>query len=131
MFLIRYVVDTWAWVEYLISSPAGEKIKEIVENDNNEIYTNSIVLAELISKASRENMDIKAAFDALASLSVIANINDPEFSREVGIAHAEMRKKAKDFGMGDAFVLVTARRLNAKILTGDPHFKNMKEAVMI
>jgi len=27
--------------------------------------------------------------------------------------------------------LATARKLKSKILTGDPHFKNMKEAVLI
>jgi hypothetical protein len=30
-----------------------------------------------------------------------------------------------------AFVLQTARKLGAKIITGDPHFKGFKEAVLI
>jgi len=42
-----------------------------------------------------------------------------------------MRKTAKDFGLADAYVLATARRLKSKILTGDPHFKSLKEAIMI
>ncbi len=29
------------------------------------------------------------------------------------------------------FVVFTAKKLGAKILTGDPHFKGFKEAVMI
>jgi predicted nucleic acid-binding protein len=37
----------------------------------------------------------------------------------------------KDFGLADAYVLATARKLKSKILTGDPHFKGMKEAVLI
>jgi len=59
---IKYVVDTWAWIEYLISGSAGDKVKEIVENEDNEIYINSIILAEVISKSSMEKMDAKTAF---------------------------------------------------------------------
>jgi predicted nucleic acid-binding protein len=42
-----------------------------------------------------------------------------------------MRKTEKDFGLADAYVLATARQLKSKVLTGDPHFKNLKEAVML
>jgi predicted nucleic acid-binding protein len=42
-----------------------------------------------------------------------------------------MRKNSKDFGLADAYVLATARKLKAKILTGDEHFKPVKEAIMI
>lgn len=45
--------------------------------------------------------------------------------------HAEIRQVEKDFGLADACVLATARKLKSKVLTGDPHFKNVKEAVMI
>ena len=131
VFYIKYVVDSWAWIEYLIASPAGEKIKDIVEDSNNIVYINSIILAEVISKTVREKRNIKTAFDALTTLSVIADINYPVFSREVGALHAEIKNKIKDFGLADAFVLVTAQKLGAKILTGDPHFRSFKEAVMI
>ena len=42
-----------------------------------------------------------------------------------------MGKTIKDFGFADAFVLATARKLNSKILTGDMHFKSVKNAVLI
>lgn len=128
---IKYIVDTWAWIEYLISSPHGEKVKEIVENDRNEIYINSIILAEVVSKTIREEKNPDIAFNALTALSKIVDINDPEFSKGVGVLHAQMRKGIRDFGLSDAFVLASARKIGAKVLTGDPHFKNIKEAVMI
>ena len=56
---------------------------------------------------------------------------DELFFKEVGLLHAEIKQNIKDFGMVDVVVLLTARRLNAKVLTGDPHFKGFKEAVMI
>jgi len=48
-----------------------------------------------------------------------------------GKLHAEMRKHIKDFGLSDAFILALAKTTNSKILTGDRHFKNVKEALFI
>jgi len=43
----------------------------------------------------------------------------------------EARKTSRDFGLSDAYVLATARTLEAKILTGDSYFKNFEKAIMI
>jgi len=37
----------------------------------------------------------------------------------------------RDFGFADAYVLTIARRHNSKSLTGDIHFKDVTEAVLI
>jgi predicted nucleic acid-binding protein len=42
-----------------------------------------------------------------------------------------MRKTQKDIGLADAYILATARKLKSKILTGDPHFQDVKEAIII
>lgn len=54
-----------------------------------------------------------------------------EFSREAGLLHALIRKKIKDFGLIDAFVLLTARKIKARVLTGDNYFKGFKEVILI
>lgn len=56
---------------------------------------------------------------------------DEELSIQAGLLHFEMRKTLKDFGLADAFVLATARKLKSKVLTGDPHFESVKEAILI
>jgi len=56
---------------------------------------------------------------------------DEELSLQAGLLHFEMRKTVKDFGLADAYVLATARKLKSKVLTGDAHFKSVKEAVLI
>ena len=58
-------------------------------------------------------------------------IGSPEFAKEVGVLHAEVKKKIPNFSLGDAFVLQTAKSLNAKVLTGDPDFRSIKEALML
>ena len=128
--MTRYVIDAYAWIEYLIGSDTGAKVYAILEKENIETYTCAVTVAEVISKIAREGKDVKVAYDVLLSNSKVINA-DEELSKDAGLVHAEVRKTEKDFGLADAYVLATARKLKSKVLTGDPHFKNMKEAVLI
>jgi len=57
---------------------------------------------------------------------VIAEI----YSKSLKI-HAESKETMKDFGLADAFVLASARCKSVRVLTGDPHFKDFSESVML
>ena len=127
---MRYVIDATAWIEYFIGSERGKKVKEILDSNENEIFSSIITLTEVVSVTKRENRDAEEKYRDILNLSSIHFIS-LELSKEAGILHAEIRKKIKDFGLADTFVLLTARKLNAKILTGDPHFKTFKEAILI
>lgn len=126
----RYVIDSYAWIEYFIESKKGKIVGKIIESAENEIFTSIITIAEVSSVSKRENRDVELAYETIANLSKIFFIN-PQLAKEAGILHAETRKRVKDFGLADAFVLLTARKLGAKIVTGDPHFKGFKEAILI
>lgn len=128
--MLSYVVDAYAWIEYLIGSEAGSEVNTILENESNEIYTCAVTVAEVISKVSREGRDVEVAYNVLVNNSQIINV-DEELSKETGLLHSEMRKTEKDFGLADAYVLATARKLKSKVLTGDKHFRNVKEAVLL
>jgi predicted nucleic acid-binding protein len=125
-----YVIDAHAWVEYLIGSKTGAKVKAILEEGNTGIYTNAVTLAEIISKVAREGKDIETTYKILTTNSDIIDA-DEELSKQAGIIHAQMRKTIKDFGLADAYVLATAKKLKTKILSGDPHFQNIKQAILI
>jgi len=43
----------------------------------------------------------------------------------------EMKKKVAGWGLVDSIVLVHAREANARVVTGDEHFRNVKEALFI
>ncbi len=126
----KYVIDAYAWIEYLIGSEAGEKVKSVLEEEKNEIYTCAVTVAEVISKTAREGRDFKIAYEVLTSNSDVVDV-DEELSKETGILHAAMRKTRRDFGLADAYVLATARKTGSKVLTGDIHFKGVKEATLI
>ncbi len=126
----EYVVDAYAWIEYLIGSEIGARVKVILEDENNGIYTSAVTLGEVISKIAREEQDVCTAYRILLSNSDVIDV-DEELSKQTGIIQAEMRKSKKNFGLADAFVLATARKLGTRILTGDPHFQGIKEATLV
>jgi len=129
MFMTSYVLDSWAWVEYLRGSEAGQLVKKELELGS-EIHTNVISIAELISKFRREGLDTEAAWQAVTSTSKTMPVKETD-AKEAGIIHATAKKASPNFSLADAFVLQTARKLGCRILTGDPDFKRMKEARML
>ena len=126
---MKYIIDSYAWIEYLDGSNKGDKVREVI-TENNEIFTVSLTVAEVTSRAKRKDKNVDIAYNTIIINSNIININS-EMAKEAGILHAEIRKEIKDFGLADVFILLTARKLEAKIITGDPHFKNFKEAILI
>ena len=126
----KFVIDAYAWVEYLIGSEAGVKVKASLEREDSEIYTCAVTVAEVISKTGREGRNPETVYEILVSDSNIIDV-DEDLSRDAGILHAEVRRSVKDFGLADAYVLASARNLGAMVLTGDPHFKGLEEAILI
>ena len=127
--MTKYVIDAYAWIEYLDGSTKGKKVAALLEN-NDETYTCALTLGEVVSKVARMGKDAKIAYDVLISNSQILSV-DEEISLQAGLVHYEMRKTSKDFGLADAYILATARKLKSKIVTGDPHFKGLKDAIMV
>ena len=128
--MTKIVIDAYAWIEYLEGSEKGVKVTEMLEDTSNELFTSSTTVAEVVSKFLKKDKDIKIASTAMSTLSSIIVINK-EISILAGHIHFEAKKKNKDFGMLDAFVAATARKIGAKILTGDTDFRGFKEAVFI
>ena len=127
---MKYIIDSYAWIEYLEGSKLGEKVREIIIDNKNDIFSLNLCVAEVVSKAKRKNLSVETAFRAISVNSKVAEIT-PEIAKEAGLFHAERRQDIKNFGLVDAIILMLAKKLNAKILTGDPHFKDFKEAVFI
>lgn len=125
----RLVIDSYAWIEYLDGTEIGQKVSELI-GEKAEIFTCVLTVAEVVSKAARKGKNAKIAYEVLTNNSKIIHA-DEQLSFEAGLIHFEMRKTQKDFGLADAFVIATARKMQSKILTGDAHFKNVKEAILL
>ncbi len=128
--MAKFVVDAYAWIEYLGGTEKGKKAAGIIEDESNEVFTSAATISEVVSKFLRENKDEKIGLNSINSLSIVISLSQ-EICASAGRIHFEAKKKNKEFGMLDAFVAATARKINAMILTGDDDFKHFKEVVFI
>jgi predicted nucleic acid-binding protein len=123
------VIDSYAWIEYFRGTNAGEKAKKFIEKGS--AATSAMTLAELREKYLRENWSSFDTDISFVTTKTSLILVDREISIAAGRINYENKKKIKNWGMADSIILATARKLSAKDLTGDPHFKNIKDAVMI
>ncbi len=120
------LIDSWAWIEYFKGSEAGAKARKIIEGDEESIVS-TINLAEVYQWILRFYGE-KTADEKIEVIKKRCFVVDVD--PEIAIASA-MIKHDMEFGLGDAIVLATARRENAKVLTGDPDFENLEDAVWL
>ena len=126
----RFIVDSWAWIEYFDGSLLGNKVKDYVENEKNVIFTSVLTIAEVMSKFLRKQLDPSEVLNGINNLSRVLNV-DTETAVLAGKLHAETKVRIKDFGLSDAFILAASRIENTKIITGDLHFKSFPEVIFI
>jgi hypothetical protein len=83
----KFVLDSWTWIEYFEGSLPGEKVKQIILDSRNEVFTHCATVAEIISRAKRSGKDVDAVGGAIKANSKVleANLED---SKIVGITHA-------------------------------------------
>ena len=129
---MKYVVDSYAWLEYFMGSVAGEKAKKIIDSSVDEKLTPTICIAEIYAKVLRvegaEKAELQRAF--IKSRSAIVSLTE-EVAIEAAKIDVEMKRKIAGWGLADSIVLGTARKKRAKVLTGDEHFLNLEETIYI
>lgn len=127
---MKLIIDAHSWIEYLKGSSIGEKLNKILLDEKNEIYTLSITISEVVSKAKREGMDSETAYNAIIKNAEIIETSI-ESAKEAGLLHAKMRQERSTMGIVDCLLLRTAIQTNSKLVSSDPHFKNFKEAILL
>ena len=127
---MRFLLDSSAWIEYILGSSKGEEVFEILKQNQDEVYSLSLILAEIVSKFKREKQDFSLAFRIISSNSRILEVS-PEIAKEAGLLHAEMKQKKRDFGLIDAIIWAVAKKLNTKLVTCDSHFKSFKDVILL
>lgn len=122
------VIDSFAWIEYFAGSKAGEQAKKYIESGDS--ITPTIVIAELSEKHAKlkEDFSTKLKFIILKSRTMALN---EDIAMLAGIINADRKKKVSRWGLADSIILATARLQNANVVTGDEHFRDLEEAIMI
>ena len=123
-----FILDTYAWVEYLIGSEKGKKVKKII--DREQCLTVECSIAELQSWALKKEVDFEKLYETVRKNSRIIPIFTEDWIGCAKIRH-EIRKKIPDFGLVDSLIRFKQLKLKAKIVTGDKHFKELSNALII
>ncbi|MEW6749010.1 MAG: PIN domain-containing protein [Candidatus Micrarchaeota archaeon] len=127
--MTRYIIDSYAWIEYFDGSSAGEKVKRLLETS--ECFTSSLSIAEVTIKLLKKGMDPSEGYGLVCSLSKELPVTNA-ISFEAGKVYVEKRKKLKDIGIVDVIIMVQAREAGLAVLTGDrEHFAGEKNVVFI
>lgn len=122
------IFDTYAWIEYFIGSEKGKVVEKYL--DEEKILTPSIVLIELSCKSAKEGWNFEKYLQFIKSRSAILKL-DEEIIIECGKIYANEKKKKLNFSIPDGIILTSALKYNSKILTGDEHFRDFKEVIML
>ncbi|VVB91569.1 tRNA(fMet)-specific endonuclease VapC [uncultured archaeon] len=123
------MLDSFAWMEYFMGTQKGVKVRKLVDDDS-QLYTSPIVIAEIYSKSLRTDGNADERKDFIMKRCAVVAL-EVKIAVEAAKIHAENKVKIPDFGLADAIILASARSRKIKVLTGDPHFKNFKDAVML
>ena len=128
---MKYVIDSYAWIEYFMGTKTGEKVKPIIENTEEKI-TPTICLAEIYAKTLRVENDELAEKQrifikeksALAPLDEITAV-------EAAMLTSKLKREIPGWGLADSIVYATALIKKAEVVTGDEHFKKLKNVTFI
>jgi predicted nucleic acid-binding protein len=125
---VAYVIDSFAWFEYFLGSDAGMKARPYIEAGN--AITPTIVIAELADKYTREKMSFSEKLNFILVRTQDAAL-DVAIARQSGMLNRERKKVSKRWGLADSIVLATARVRHARIITGDEHFRDLADEVIM
>ena len=132
------VMDSYAWIEYFAGTAIGEIVRKYMMNSEN-VYTPSIVLAEIARKYVREGVGwsiVEERIRVIEKLSIIIHINS-RIALETARAYIELVNHAKELGyrskpsLTDAIVYAVAKIMNAMIISGDMHFRDLDNVLWL
>ena len=124
------VLDSYAWVEYFRGTDAGRTVAE--ELASGLVGTPLVVVAELRDKYVRERVPDWSKDLAYIKETTALLPEDEGIAVRAGETTNRMRAEGRrDFGLIDGIILETARALDAVLVTGDPHFRGLRDLTFL
>jgi len=121
---IGYVIDTWVWVEYW---RGNEAMKTWIEKES-PLFTSTITLTEGVRffiAGTGDEVTIRTCLDDIRARSSVLPVDE-----DIAVVAGHLKKR-EVAGIADSIILATARNGDHKVVTGDPHFKDIPDAVYL
>ena len=125
-----FIVDTHAWIEYIKGSKKALIFKKLLDDSKNKFITLECCLSELFGFCLKDNQDFQEAYELIKANSVILPVMVKNWMEAARIRF-ELRKNIAHFGLIDAILVSKQKELKCKIVSGDPHFKTLKNIVYL
>ncbi|MBI2550226.1 PIN domain-containing protein [Candidatus Woesearchaeota archaeon] len=123
-----YVIDSSAWVEYLLGTDKGHRIRPLI--DREDIATSIIAIAEIADKLVRNNVRFHVMLQFIQRRAVIIPLS-VELALKAAQLKKEIRMKKEKFSLADGVHLATALQEAAVLVTADPDFSGLDNVMVI
>jgi len=125
----KKVLDSFALLAYLKMEGRYKKVKDLLASEEVHLVINEINVGETFYILARERGIEKAEYFVNTILPSLPIETVPNTLRDV--IEAARIKSTHSISYADCFVVATAAREDAAIITGDPEFKKVQKAVAI
>ena len=119
------LVDSSAWIEWLIGSPVGETVAERLPEQSAWLVP-TIVQLELAKWLTRERGEDEA--DRVIAFTQVCSV--APLDTAIALAAAETCR-THGLATADAIIFATARAHDADLLTCDRHFESLPGVILI
>lgn len=90
-----------------------------------------VQLAEVADWCARNSISPKDGIENLKKLAQIIPLDEDICEVSGAIKSARRRAGVDDFGLIDAIILASARSMNQRLLTLDPHFEDESDCILL
>jgi predicted nucleic acid-binding protein len=122
------LLDTSAWIEYFLATEKGDKVKEILKNE--DAFTSVITTGELVNWCIKNKLHYEKYLKEIKLYSKMLELNE-KVAILAGQLNFERKKMIKNWGMADSIILSTSIIYGLRILTKDNHFKDLPNILLI
>jgi predicted nucleic acid-binding protein len=122
------LIDTSAWVEFLLGSKNGAEVRERINSE--ACYSSIVTIAELSNWTQRENQETERIIAVVKELSAVIGL-DADIAVLAGTLNFNRKKEKRKWGMMDSMILATAMMYGMEILTCDNDFTDVSKVTVL
>jgi len=126
-----FVLDSFALLAFFQAEPSGLKVRELLERTQRgeiRLAITAVNLGEVAYRTERV-FGLERAQEVLAKIEEYAPAVI-DVDRELALAAAHLKARYR-MSYADCLAVAAAQRLDAAVVTGDPDFRQMEEAVSV
>ena len=104
-------------------------MKEYVENESLDLFASTITLTGMIKFLHKNHKNPENICHVVSEIGIRSLVIP--VTEDIAVLVGEFKNEGSKGGIADTIILATVRSGGHKVVTGDPHFKLISDAVFI